>query len=93
MNKEELKASVRKRLEGTNLLNIALELHMINNGSSEGPSDIQTRQEIRQIIKDALECWEEGAKIDAPFDYAVKHLLTIVLYERSWLDYLVSKDE
>lgn len=63
-----------------NLLNICLELHMSNTGSSD-VIGFTKKIFLVTILEQALEEWKEGPTSSKPFDDAVKNLIEITIKE------------
>ena len=75
--------NVRRLVEESgfgNLLNICLELHMSNTGSSDALNDDQ-RLFLINILKQSIIDWTEGQIKYKKFDNAVLHLITTTLQE------------
>lgn len=75
--------NVRRLIEESglgNLLNICLELHMSNTGSSDALSD-ENRLFLINILKQALVDWTEGPEKYKKFDNAVLYLIETTLQE------------
>lgn len=77
--------NVRRLVEESgfgNLLNICLELHMSNTGSSDALNGDQ-RSFLINILKQAIADWTEGSGKDKKFDNAVLYLIQTTLEECS----------
>ena len=77
--------NVRRLIEESglgNLLNICLELHMSNTGSSDALNSEQ-RSFLVNILKQAIIDWTEGSDKTKKFDNAVLYLIQITLQECS----------
>ena len=75
--------NVRRLVEKSgfgNLLNICLELHMFNTGSSDALND-KDKLFLINILKQALLDWTEGPEKYKKFDNAVLYLIETTLQE------------
>ena len=75
--------NVRRLIEESglgNLLNICLELHMSNTGSSDALSD-ENRLFLINILKQSIIDWTEGPEKYKKFDNAVLYLIETTLQE------------
>jgi hypothetical protein len=81
---EPTKQSVRERLGDRSLLSVALDVHMVNVGSFDRGEDAQA--EDRQLLRDAVACWEKSSKGSEAFDEAVLGLIHCALAESAWYE-------
>lgn len=79
------KTELRKLQGGKSLLEIALDLHGLNTGSTEAPAG--RREECVKVLSAAVGCWEPAAfATTRAFDAAVFNLLCAVLQETYWME-------
>jgi hypothetical protein len=69
----------RDRQGGDSLLDYCLSLHAIKTGSLD--ADAVYAYQTAELLRDALEHWEEGPPFTKAFDDAVKNLIVVALAE------------